>query len=231
LEGNLQTVPDAAYNKEVKADPDWEPGWLRYSFSGFLVCDNLKCKGKVVVAGRMESGTDHYQVGPNEWEEENFKKCFPKYFDRPPEIIPLDDHIPAELREVLIESFRLFWLDAPSCANKIRTCVELLLNQFDVARYARRKKKRVPISLDSRIKDFALKNPDVSEKLLAVKWIGNAGSHPGTLSKEDLLDGYRILNYSLKKLFANDDAEIHRLTKQINKRKRPISLTRRKPQF
>ena len=71
-------------------------------------------------------------------------------------------------------------------------CVEQLLNLFDVSRYPRTG-KRVPMSLHSCIVDFGSKKPDVSGKLFAVQWIGNAGSHSG-LFKQELLHGYKVLN-------------------------------------
>jgi hypothetical protein len=109
-------------------------------------------------------------------------------------------------------------------------CVEQLLNRFDVSRYPRTG-KRLPLSLHSRIVDFGSKKPDVSEKLLAVKRIGNAGSHSGTLSKQDLLDGHKILHYSPKKLFADEGEETCKQTRQINKRRKPgpISKARESP--
>ncbi|MGO9309710.1 MAG: DUF4145 domain-containing protein [Spirochaetia bacterium] len=225
LKQNIQIVPDEKSNKKVMFQENWGPEELQHSFAGFVLCDNKKCNAKIVVAGTLMLGED-FQIGPEDYESETFERCFPRFFDRAREIIPLGD-IPYELEELLVESFRLFWLDSASCANKIRICVEQLLDLFDVRRYPRAG-KRVPLPLHSRIVDFRSKKPDVLEKLLAVKWIGNAGSHLGKLSKEDLLDGYKILGYAIKKLFGDEDEEIHRLARQINKRRKPRSRTKPK---
>jgi hypothetical protein len=57
---------------------------------------------------------------------------------------------------------------------------------------------------------------------MAVKWIGNAGSHTEAIYTEDLLDGFDILNSSLDKLYSDYDKQITQISSQINKRERPL---------
>ena len=57
----------------------------------------------------------------------------------------------------------------------------------------------------------------------AIKWIGNAGSHEGEITNEDLLDGFDLLKYSVEKLYGSHDKEIATMTKKINKRRRPLT--------
>jgi hypothetical protein len=224
LDSNIGTIPDETRDAENKLSGDAE--WVELPFFGYVFCDN--CKTKIVVAGKMEMSVGDHQVGPEEWEQGIDKKCFPRYFERAPEIFPLEDYVPTELKEILRESFGLFWLDPASCANKIRSCVEVILNLLDVKRFPK-KGRRVPLTLEARIVAFENEKRDVSGKLRAVKWIGNAGSHPGALSKNDLLDGFRILQYSITKLFSNEDEVVHGIAKEINRSKKPRSTKQRPP--
>jgi len=62
-------------------------------------------------------------------------------------------------------------------------------------------------------------NQEVKELLLAIKWIGNTGSHVGKLETIDILETYQLLEFALKKLFGNEESKIKKITKEINKRK------------
>ena len=50
---------------------------------------------------------------------------------------------------------------------------------------ASKKGKRQKLTLHERINYFGRKYPDLKTILIATKWIGNAGSHVGDISKED----------------------------------------------
>jgi hypothetical protein len=212
------------YNKETRRDPDFDPTWFKYAFAGYLVCSNEKCKEEIAVAGTLSYDEQYVQAGPdgNDYESVTFKTCTPEYFERPPDIIQLEDYVPKEVRDLLESSFKLFWIDEQSCANRMRMSVEQMLDLFDVKRYPQ-KGTRIPLSLQKRIDPFAEKKPNVADKLTAIKWIGNAGSHIGSLKKSDLIDGYRIVQYSLRQLFSHEEAEVTRIANTINKRRRPRS--------
>jgi hypothetical protein len=73
-----------------------------------------------------------------------------------------------------------------------------------------KRRKREALSLHSRILEYRAKRPDVAELLLAVKWLGNAGSHPGTgtVSQEDLLDGFEMLEQVLDEVYRRTRARL-----------------------
>lgn len=85
----------------------------------------------------------------------------------------------------LVKSFNHFWYDLDACANKIRQVIELIVDE---------KKGKGPtlhakiLSLKSELGDSLVK------KLLAIKCIGNDGSHTDRLfERVELLDTYCIL--------------------------------------
>lgn len=82
---------------------------------------------------------------------------------------------------------------------------------------------RKPLLLHARIQLLAQKQPELANFIMAVKWIGNAGSHASSIARDDALDGFKILDHVLTKVFVSDDEDIKRLQKKINKKKGPIS--------
>jgi hypothetical protein len=224
-EKNINIIDYINYNQKVKREADFESDWLKQAFIGFLECD--KCKEKICVAGKLDiylwGGTD--QGG--EYIDVEFKTCNPEYFERPPRIFPIHEKIPKEIVDCLDSSFSLFWIDKESCANKVRICVELLMDYYGIAKYPKAG-KRIPIVLQSRINDFGFKHKSLAEKLTAIKWIGNFASHSGNINSSDIMDAYQILKYVFDKLFSDDEKEIEKITATINKNKKPRSLKKKK---
>lgn len=220
---NIHILEYENYNKKTREESKefWEYEWFKFAFVGYLECDNNKCNEKIAFAGKLEeSESGHPSDDEQEYINEISQRCYPEYFERPPQIIRISEVYPAEIKDVLDSSFKLFWIDRQSCANKIRVSIEILLDHLKIKKYPK-SGRRIPLSIQQRINIMAAKAPDISEKLTAVKWIGNAGSHTDQLSRKDLLDAYKILNYSLEKVFINEEAEINKISREINKRKRP----------
>ena len=50
---------------------------------------------------------------------------------------------------------------------------------------------------------------------MAVKWLGNAGSHSHkTISADDVLDAYEIMEEILKKIYITKSEEVKKLAKK-----------------
>ena len=63
---------------------------------------------------------------------------------------------------------------------------------------------------------------------MAIKWIGNFGSHASDLlTKDDVLDAYEILELVISKLYEREDSiRVKKLSKDIVKRKKPLGIKR-----
>ncbi len=59
------------------------------------------------------------------------------------------------------------------------------------------------------------------EFLLAIKWLGNAGSHPDIITTDDVMDTYEIMEHVLENIYENKEKNIRKIAKRINKRKGP----------
>jgi hypothetical protein len=77
------------------------------------------------------------------------------------------------------------------------------------------------ISLHERIGILKLRAASVVDALLAIKWVGNAGSHLGQLTRDDVFDAFDILETVLDDLFVRNRATTQKLIRDINKRKGP----------
>jgi hypothetical protein len=218
LKKNVSLVEYDKQNKEAKSYEDFDFDWLKYAFHGFLECTN--CHEKIVFSGKASPNCRYYNVdeGPEYYDELEIE-----YIERPPCIITINNEIPKEIKDILMESFKLYWIDINSCANKIRICLELMMDLFEIQKYKIRNKKRRTLSLHERISIFSRNNTLLEEILTSIKWIGNSASHNDKITTSDLLDGYYLLEYALEKIYNNNEKEIMKIAKVINKTKKPRS--------
>lgn len=195
-------------------------------FSCMLECTD--CKGECGLAGRLYE-TEEQFFSEDGYDSEWITEYIPGHFTDAPPIITLPPRIPESVGKQVNRSFQLFWLDAPSCANSIRSAVEELLTAQGVNRTNGRSKTgkaRRMLGLHQRIELFQRRKPNLADKLFAIKWIGNAGSHVDSLERDDLLDAYEILQYVLDDLYVNPHSRIRSLASAINRRKAPRSKKR-----
>lgn len=201
-----------------------EPEFIEGKFTTMSKCNNPDCIDITVIAGNtkvVETGMDD-GLDPDTYEY--IREPMPiyktqyevKYTNPPIKFIQISKKVPKELRLIIEESFNLFWIDASSCGNRIRTAVEKL---FDL-----QNTKKLQGTLHQKIMEFKKINPDVANYLLALKWIGNQGSHSDQkLKRKDLVDAYRILEMSLEDLYSNSRIEVNNLSNQINQKKGGIN--------
>jgi hypothetical protein len=217
-------------SKSYHTDASWEPFWIDGVFVGVLKCNNTNCEENVVITGKYNVEDQYYyddEVGGNVTTYENI--LTPTYFNPPIYIFPIHKEVPTNIHNEIVNSFTLYWVDTSSCANKVRVVVELILDEMKTPKtFINKKNKRESYSLHKRIELFKAINPNEADLLMAIKWIGNTGSHNGgVLTKDDLLDSYDILEHVTTKLFEKESERIKKLSKEINKRKKPIGKSKK----
>jgi hypothetical protein len=154
-----------------------------YVFSLHLTCSD--CEEKVVVSGEMSEEND-----PSDMEKGIQKSYNPVSFYPPLKIISIPKSCPKSVSTVLDKSFGLYWMDIGSCANKIRVSIEVLLDELNIPKQHKTKNGFRDFDLHSRIEIYGKSNEEVAAFLIALKIIGNAGSHYSNIKKEDVLDAY-----------------------------------------
>jgi Domain of unknown function (DUF4145) len=202
------------------------PGDTEKRFSLMLICDQQPCREPVAVLGYTDADVTYDSSdGSNAWED----RLVPTSIFPALDLFPLLPKYPPLIREELKRSFLLFWCDLRACANSIRTVVELVLDSRGVKRKARTKAGELrDLSLHARIKVFAERETEIGEAMLALKWLGNEGSHPGELKRSDLLEAFEILCHALEEIFLEHRRRVTKLVRDINRQKGPRRAKRRK---
>lgn len=196
----------------------WEYEFTSYVFNGLLFCSNCSDHISFLGKGSVNLLTNQDNDG-NCCDYEWVDVFYPVAFYPPLHLFKISNECPEIIKEEIISSFSLYWNDLPSCANKIRSALELIMNEQKVKKERVGNGKVYTISLHNRIEEFKIANPVVAEYLLAIKWIGNVGSHLGDLKRQDLIDAYQLLEYSLNKLYDDNERKLNNLSSEIIRNK------------
>jgi hypothetical protein len=189
-------------------------------FSGFLICNNSKCEERVAVSGDLFLESDVYINASGEAGEKIIEIMVPKFFY--PELVffALPSNCPEVIRDQIKKAFSHYWNDVDSSANNIRKSLELIMNEQNVRKTKTIKNKRRRLSLHNRIQLFEKKKPALKEYLMALKWIGNIGSHKNSkITKDQILEAFEVVNYCLLTLYDDQEKRLSQFVKSINKNK------------
>lgn len=199
----------------------WEPTMYFGQFACLMRCNRPECKEVVSVQGESQLWEDWDRNGPVGY----YGAYKPSSFSPAPPLIKLPEQCPEPIAKEVRVAFRLFWVDPPSCLNRIRVCVEMLLTELGVKQFDPPSNgKRRRLNLHERIEELRKKKPALGplcDKLLAVKYLGNAGSHPGEIEADSVFDGFDILEHILHERFENRESVIAKMSREINRKKGP----------
>jgi len=213
---NRETGP----SKAAHAHECWDPEWDEWRFAGLLACDFANCGELVAVIGNVRYHEDFDYDGPE-------PRMIMSQFFKPIALTPAPLLIrppfatPELVENALREASSLIWQSAEGAANQVRQAVEHLMDQQGVTP----SKPGAFLSLHNRIKEFEKKDAKNAEILLAVKWLGNSGSHAGGLTRDDVFDAFDMVELVLVNLFDTTTADIMAKVKAINTQKGPVKPT------
>lgn len=122
-----------------------------------------------------------------------------------PPLITLPSKTPPSVARELNAAFTLFWVDLGACANKLRSSVERVLENFQVPGK----------SLYDKIANFEQKDKEQAETFHALRQVGNIGSHEGGNTRQTILDAFEVYEHALSELFDERKAYFDRLRKKI----------------
>ncbi|MFX0593308.1 DUF4145 domain-containing protein [Melissospora conviva] len=212
--------------REREYAEDWDPDWIRGVFVGILTCSLTHCSERVAIVGDyevvyMDTRSDASQ------EYAPWVSRYRLRFARPaPLIVNCPPRTPPTVQNAAMAAATVIWTDPAGAAGRLRVAVEELMTAQRISRSKLENKKgggqrRVPRTAHERIKEFELIKPDVAGVLMAVKWIGNSGSHKSGLSVQDVLDGAQMLSLALRLLYDPSDAELLRRAALVNRHRGP----------
>ena len=212
--GSLGLVPkslnvvETAESRAGHRHEDWDPGWVEEHFSGLLRCT---CGESVHVVGTTEQEFDPQTGGF----DTRLRLCFA--FPGPP-LFQIPKGCPEKVKVELEAAFQLFLPDPSAAANRLRAAVERLLDHFGVRKGTKHKR----IALHNRIEQhFTRSHPRSAELLLAVKWLGNEGSHRALFHREVYL-GFELIEDVLERLFVKRRTRLARRARAINRSRGPV---------
>lgn len=218
IDGSLNIV-ETGLSRAMHNELPWEPTWIVERFTAMLECNNVECKEVAAVCGRTRHVDDH----DYERQELNWTRLFdPDFFCKAPPIFPIPENCPDQIRRELKRAFSLIWSDIGSSANRLRSSIEVLLDEQKINKTkVTSGQKRVRLSLHERISLFHTKNADAALPLEAVKWLGNVGSHANfdTLDINDLLDGFELFEHAIERVYVRHQEHLKKLASEINKKK------------
>ncbi|MGY5099442.1 DUF4145 domain-containing protein [Streptomyces sp. 900105245] len=231
--GALLPVPDSfeveesVTSRSWHGHDEWEPDWIRGGFHCVLTCRKETCD-QVRVIGDMTVGWTGRDDVPYE------RHLTPTMFFPALPLLENRGLCPSEVGERVDAAAKILWLDPNSAANRVRAAVEALMDDQGVIRKKLGRAGRgVRLSLDDRITTFKTALPqhrDAADLLLAVKWIGNVGSHEDVLRIPDVLEGVEFLDHALSLIYDTNHDDMKKRASNVTARQgRPGTLFNEAP--
>lgn len=227
LKPNSFHFQEGALSRRCHDAEAFDPSWVEYRFAAVLVCNNDQCQEGIAISGK---GTVD-QMETEDRKDWHYVNIFqPEYVNPSPQLITLPKDCPERVRESLRLAMIAQWSDPSAGANHIRKAVESLLDEVRQPRFSIAKVGgRRLLSLHQRIVALAARDQEMSDSLLAVKWLGNVGSHRDQLTRDDVFDALDLIELVLESLFDGHRTRLKRLARQINKRKGPTRKRKARP--
>ncbi|MBS4049540.1 MAG: DUF4145 domain-containing protein [Alphaproteobacteria bacterium] len=216
VKGKFWTL-EAGYSVKLKEEDAWEPDWRTERFTAFMQCAESACGESVVASGIVDAEEElDEEYG---WVYASVLK--PQDFYPAPRLIPIPENCPEEVQECLKTAFRLFWSDLASCVNKIRISMEALLDHLKVPRRRKTASGKIEnLTLHQRIVAYAAKDAEISQSLMAIKMVGNLGSHDeGPISRDIVFNVLNLYEDALEAIFDHRKKELKRVKAALIKSK------------
>jgi len=226
--GVLSIKGDYFHQNEIRNSRDhsndaWDPDWVSYTFSCMFVCTNPRCKETVSCAGVGTVDQDYVTDEDGRVQPEYRDFFTPRYFEPHLRLIEIPEGCPESVSALLNESFKLFFCSPSAASNNVRMAIEELLTELKVRRFNLVEKQRRFISLHKRIELLPPRYAQLKELILAIKWLGNAGSHAnGKITMDDVMDSYEMFEHVIEQIYMPKTKKLRALAKRVNKNKGPV---------
>ena len=201
LPGSFSDGP-CADTVKLKNEIWFDTEHYKFIFSCRLICERSGCQETVAVSG---TGWVDQVYGYDEQgnQEQNFIKMYEAKTFYPP--LPL--FIPPEgcsenLLNRLSDISALLTGHAAAAANAIRSLPEVLLDDLEAPRIEMRKgKKDIVLKLHHRIENYQHKFGNLGDGLMALKHMGNSGSHGNdSIRRQHLEDACHVIEQIVTQL-------------------------------
>lgn len=201
---------------------EWfDPDMAMLTYTAFFKCTNENCQESVASSGYgyLEQEYFNNQDGQPDYEYVAYYK--PLFFHPSLQVFKIPDETPENVKKAIENSFSTIFVNKSASANQVRIVVECLLTSLKVKQFnIRAGRTRQRINLHQRINLLPIKYKKIKDICLAIKWLGNAGSHcDDEIKFDDVFDGYDMLSFVLEELYDNKHTHVKKLAKTINAKK------------
>lgn len=182
-------------------------------FSCLLKCDLGRCSTVVAVSG---SGyvTDTPWEAREEGESPHMELFRALSFTPPLSAFAIPSRCPDNVTGPLRQSFLLFLSTPGASANAIRISLEQLMTALGVEEKG---------TLHHRIESLPHQYAQHKEALMAIKFLGNAGSHGlDKVKATDIEEAYTIIEFVLQKIYEGSTETVRQLIARLDERFRPV---------
>jgi len=205
-------------NDRIDYVSDWDKSWIKEYFVGTMTCSNQKCREKYSIVGLVNYSID-YSV--NEEPEQYHQAFYPQFIYPCIHLFDIPDEVSSDVVESIENSFKLYWIDSSACGNAVRKVIEILLTDKSIRKTKTLNNgRRKRLTLHERIELFNMKYPEMANYIMAIKWIGNIASHDDELDKNELLEGFELLELFINKLYSTHEKDLSKRAIEINNKKR-----------
>lgn len=228
-------VDESTAETNKAAKEDWfDHEDAEYRFAALLICNNANCADPVAISGTMYY--EHFQVGYDDYE--TYARYRVKAVTPPPFPFAMDKKIPEAVRDHLKMAAGLLWTDHDAAGNRIRQAVEALMDErgikktyIEASKTPGKSGKRKKHMLHARIDMYKAANGEAADHLMAIKWIGNAGSHTGSegLTRDQILDAFDLMEHALEEIYIRHRATLAKKVAKIVSSKKPVKAPKPKP--
>lgn len=182
-----------------------------------IECNNSKCSSESLLSGKRTYGEHDYNDEDGRPSRDYIEFFEPFFFTTPPQVIfipEVDNENFNEGVKFLYQSFKIFFDDPSSAANKVRIFLEYLVPKTTD------NSGKLHGRLEKHLKEA---NPHTLELLMASKWIGNDASHEASITHEDILDAYELIEYALNLMYPEDRSTLLHKAANINTNRQSLS--------
>lgn len=175
-------------------------------------CTDSNCNKTYYIIGKVVPVAKGIEVGSQYLRIDDYR-LYPTHFYPELVMFEMPMTLSKEIKSIILKSFNHFWYDLDACANKIRQAIELIVGE----------KQGTGANLHQQINSLRDQLGDkLTNTILALKWIGNDGSHANRpFERDEILDTYSLLVDVLNQLYPNESEDERRknLVDMINERK------------
>ena len=221
-------VFESAETAHSKSEEWFDADCVQYRFSAILHCANSRCGEIVAMAGSGSVEEEYELIDEDQWNRTYLDQFTPLFFQ--PSLIPISipQNTPSAVSSSLTSAFAIIYANRNAAANQLRASIEVLLDDQGVkAMSADGAFMPLGRRINDHLSDVLKKYKD---RLSAIQWIGNDGSHGGgNISIDDLLAGLEIIESLLAEIYPSTKTDPDELARKMIALKRPKNPKKQTP--